>query len=542
MLPPRRVPRFGHHLVLLCALLWMTTLSGLPTPTPTTQAAPATQSAERLLLAFYYMWYGPASFNSGQMIDQPSAPYISDHPDVVERQVQEAQAAGIDAFISSWQGSGTETDRNFALLLDTAAKHNFQATLYFETNYALQKGDVVSQLRIALGKYLGHPAYLRSGGKPVVFFWAPGALGDANAWRNVRDQVDPSHSQIWSVDTTDPAYLDVFDTIHLFSGGKWGAETDVGRVDAQWRGIVSNYNKAHGATRLWVPGVIPGWDESRVVPPRSNAKVFPRRDGALYEETWRAALANNPDWITITSYNEWFEGTQIEPSVSYGKRYLDLTQRYAKLWKDGTPKPPAPTAVPPTAPPAATAVPPTAPDGGVCAGGTAFPQTGQSICKRMEAYWRQYGGLAQFGYPISAPLDETSTTNGQKYTVQYFERARFELHPENRPPYDVLLGLVGRQFHPVDPPVAPLGGSTFFPQTGHNVEPTFAPYWQAHGGLFVNGYPISEPFSEVNSADGKPYTVQYFERARFELHPENAPPYNVLLGFLGRQAWDARAR
>ncbi len=511
--------RCGRSLAVLFALL-LTTMTGLPAPLPTTHAAPAAQSTNRLLLAFYYMWYGPTSFNSGQMSDQPTAPYISDHPDVVERQVAEAKAAGIDAFISSWEGSGTETDRNFALLLDTAARHQFQATLYFETNYALQKGDVVSQLRIVLGEYLSHPAFLRSGGKPVIFFWAPGALGDANAWRSVRDQVDPSHSQIWSVDSTDPGYLDVFDTIHLFSAGKWGAETDVSRVDAQWRGIVSDYNKAHGTNRLWVPGVIPGWDESRVVPPRSNAKVFPRRNGALYEEMWRAALALNPDWITITSYNEWFEGTQIEPSVGYGNRYLDLTKNYAAQWKGNQP----------AAPPVTD----------VCDGGTAFPQTGQSICKQMEAYWRQYGGLAQFGYPISAPLEETSPTNGKSYRVQYFERARFELHPENKPPYDVLLGLVGRQFHPVDPPVAQLGGATFFPQTGHNVEPTFAPYWQAHGGLFVNGYPISEPFNEVNSADGKTYTVQYFERARFELHPENKPPYNVLLGFLGRQAWEAR--
>ena len=528
MLHPRRARLSPRSVAVLLALLLI--LTGVPTATPATYAAPAGQSAERLLLAFYYMWYGPTSFNSGQMSDQPPTPYISDQPAVVERQVQEAKAAGIDAFISSWQGSGTETDRNFALLLDTAAKHNFRATIYFETNYALQKGDVVSQLRIALGKYLSHPAYLRSGGKPVVFFWAPGALGDANAWRSVRDQVDPSHSQIWSVDTTDPAYLDAFDTIHLFSAGKWGGETDVSRVDAQWRGIVSAYNRAHGTNRLWVPGVIPGWDESRVVPPRSNAKVFPRRDGALYEETWRAALANNPDWITITSYNEWFEGTQIEPSVSYANRYLDLTQKYATQWKGGQ--------GPPDPPPVLTPTP--TPNG--CAGGTAFAQTGQSICKLMEAYWRQYGGLAQFGYPISAPLDETNATDGKSYRVQYFERARFELHPENKAPYDVLLGLVGRQFHAVDPPVARLGGATFFTQTGHNVEPTFAAYWQAHGGLFVNGYPISEPFNEVNSADGKSYTVQYFERARFELHPENAPPYNVLLGFLGRQAWDARAR
>ena len=61
--------------------------------------------------------------------------------------------------------------------------------------------------------------------------------------------------------------------------------------------------------------------------------------------------------------------------------------------------------------------------------------------------------------------------------------------------------------------------------------------WQNNGGLFVNGYPITDEF-EQQLPDGKAYTVQYFERARFEFHPENPPPYNVLLGALGVIAWE----
>jgi hypothetical protein len=68
----------------------------------------------------------------------------------------------------------------------------------------------------------------------------------------------------------------------------------------------------------------------------------------------------------------------------------------------------------------------------------------------MEGYWRQFGGLAQFGFPISAPAVERSPIDGKDYTVQYFERARFELHPEHKgTPYEVQLSLLGRQFHPV---------------------------------------------------------------------------------------------
>ena len=54
-------------------------------------------------------------------------------------------------------------------------------------------------------------------------------------------------------------------------------------------------------------------------------------------------------------------------------------------------------------------------------------------------YWNAHGGLAQQGFPISEEFVEKSDLNGQEYTVQYFERAVFEMHPENQPPYDVLL-------------------------------------------------------------------------------------------------------
>jgi hypothetical protein len=126
--------------------------------------------------------------------------------------------------------------------------------------------------------------------------------------------------------------------------------------------------------------------------------------------------------------------------------------------------------------------------------------------------------------------------DGKPYKVQYFERVRMELHPENPPPYDVLLGQFGRRIHPADPPVAanPALGVRYFPETGHNLGGGFLVYWNANGALPQFGYPISEEIAETLE-DGKAYTVQYFERARFEHHPENRPPYDVLLGQFGRR-------
>ena len=68
-----------------------------------------------------------------------------------------------------------------------------------------------------------------------------------------------------------------------------------------------------------------------------------------------------------------------------------------------------------------------------------FPETGKRVCGRFLEYWTTAGGLAQQGLPFSNEFTEVSDLNGQSYTVQYFERAVFEKHPENQPPYDVLL-------------------------------------------------------------------------------------------------------
>jgi hypothetical protein len=96
-----------------------------------------------------------------------------------------------------------------------------------------------------------------------------------------------------------------------------------------------------------------------------------------------------------------------------------------------------------------------------------------------------------------------------------------------------LLGQFGRILHPADPPAARLPGAAYFDETGHNLGGRFLEYWQQNGGLAVFGFPLSEEFEEV-LGDGKTYRVQYFERARFEAHPENQPPYDVLLGQFGR--------
>ncbi len=85
-----------------------------------------------------------------------------------------------------------------------------------------------------------------------------------------------------------------------------------------------------------------------------------------------------------------------------------------------------------------------------------------------------------------------------------------------------------------------LSGSQLFSQTGKRLGGSFLSYWQSHGGLAQQGYPISDEFLETSATDRKVYKVQYFERAVFEAHPEKAAPYDVLLSLLGKFRLGAR--
>jgi hypothetical protein len=169
-----------------------------------------------------------------------------------------------------------------------------------------------------------------------------------------------------------------------------------------------------------------------------------------------------------------------------------------------------------------------------------FPQTGKAVNGLFLAYWDDRGALAQQGYPISPVMQERSDLNGQTYAVQYFERAVFEYHPENQAPFNVLLSQLGTFQYRARYGTAGAPGQQanqaygrYFPETKHWVGGQFRTFWEQHGGLAQQGFPISDEFTEVSALDGKPYRVQYFERAVFEYHPENQAPFDVLLSQLG---------
>lgn len=173
---------------------------------------------------------------------------------------------------------------------------------------------------------------------------------------------------------------------------------------------------------------------------------------------------------------------------------------------------------------------------GAAQGMRCFPETGFCITGAIRAYWERNGGLAVFGYPITSMSYETieGTWTGP---VQWFERDRLEDHTNEEK--GVMAGRLGALFlerrqsgWSQGDGKKPSADCRVFAETKHAVCGKFLRYWERNGGLERFGLPLTPSVQEL--VEGKPYTVQYFERRRMELHPEHAgTAYEVQLGRLG---------
>jgi len=167
-----------------------------------------------------------------------------------------------------------------------------------------------------------------------------------------------------------------------------------------------------------------------------------------------------------------------------------------------------------------------------------FAPTRQRVSPLFADFFRRNGAVETFGYPRTAP----QARNG--LFEQHFQRAVLEYLPEfEGTPRAIRIRPLGQQLTQARAfalSLRPASADTqrqYFPETGHSVGLGFLKYFRSRGGVAVFGLPLSGEIEEVNSdGSGRTYTVQYFQNARFEFHPELAGTrYEVQLGLLGDQ-------
>ncbi len=306
-----------------------------------------------LVLAHYYPWYEVDTWSDRQLADRPLRLYSTESQADVNAEAAMARAAGIDAWVVSWQGlqaGNGFNDRRMRIALDAAAAAGMRACVYTETYVANPTNDaslpidprtLVDWLTDVVDRYGSHPAYLRVDGRPVIFTYAASLLPAAD-WSEVIARLRNSgRNPLLVGDFVGSPLLDSFDGEYqysnVFSSGETLAALDLGE---SLRVRTFNLLRPGDRRRVWVASVTPGFDDSRLAD-RLSPRTIDRAGGAVYDDQWSKAIETGADWIVVTSWNEWWENTEVEPGARYDRTYLDKTQHWAETFKSSARVPPS---------------------------------------------------------------------------------------------------------------------------------------------------------------------------------------------------------
>ena len=296
--------------------------------------APGGASAGRVRTAiFFYHWYSNPShdglyahwqqgrhtppFDVSSAFYPARGAYSSGDPRVLDAQMRDIRRAGVDEVVSSWWGWGSPEDARLPEILAAANRRHLKVAVQIEP-YA---GRTVS----SVGNDLTHLHEL--GIHDVYVYRADDFPADDWAGLTLRLSGVRAFAQTGHVGFAARAGFRGFYTydIVVYGGHKFM------RMCAQ----------AHAVGLLCAPSVGPGYDASFAT---GDLLTKPRDDGATYDRMWGAALHARADVVTITSYNEWSEGTQIEPAgrragyQSYDGAYGLHAARAAVAYLDATPR------------------------------------------------------------------------------------------------------------------------------------------------------------------------------------------------------------
>ncbi len=276
------------------------------------------------VLAFYYGWYGsPGHTTLDDAPDKPvGGPYDGFDPAVIARQMGQAKSAGLTGLIASWWGPGEPTDKQFPLLLDAAQKAGLSVAPYVEQADTPEKlSDDILYLHKT---YNRHQAWLLLDGRRVVFLYdrVLQTIG-LDGWKAAKTRIEAAAPGFFAFVATGNGAHQIaerapfVDGIHIYDMAFYAAQNHL--LDLNWPGgFYKHWVEVQSGLKVTTATILPGYDDSHVEGRPYPRPYVGRGNGHTFNRLFDAAIAAKPDWILIVSFNEWHEGSEIEPSTQYG--------------------------------------------------------------------------------------------------------------------------------------------------------------------------------------------------------------------------------
>ncbi len=302
-------------------------------------AAPTAGALADDVHLFYYSWYGSPAVNGGWRHWQQGGrtppddigadlypalgPYDSGEAGAVARHMEWVARSGAGVIVYSWWGRGSYEDRLVRRVLDAARERGIEVAWHLEPYAGRTAASTVADIEYINSTYGSHPAFHRSaehGGRSAFYVFQSLDIAD---WTPLDEVTDTSIVLAQTTDTTKIAH---FSGMYTYDG-------IAGATAPGWK-QAGDYARANGL--IWAPSVAPGYIDDRAVPGNSTPTVE-RANGAAYDRQWSNALdpaiGGSPTWVSVTSFNEWHEGSSIEPADSTppaGRGYRTYESAYGQ--------------------------------------------------------------------------------------------------------------------------------------------------------------------------------------------------------------------
>ncbi len=282
------------------------------------ESTQARQAGDVPLLAYYYIWFTPTSWNRAK-VDYPTlGRYSSDERRVMRQHIQWAKQSGIEGFIVSWKHTPV-LDKRLEQLIQAAEAERFKLTVIYQGLDFHREPLPAAQV----ARDLDHFTRNFADRKPFRFMEKPLVIW-SGTWRFNRAEMEsvtaPRRDDLLIL-ASERSVKDYEEIADLFDGDAYyWSSVNVDTFPGYQKKLDAMSDAVHERDGLWIAPAAPGFD-ARLI---GGTSVVERHGGKTLTRQYNAAVSSSPDAVGLISWNEFSENSHIEPSEQYGSRYLEV--------------------------------------------------------------------------------------------------------------------------------------------------------------------------------------------------------------------------